>query len=134
MKRLDLPALAREYANNGQHAEQVFRYALTGERKSADNTPASVAPDVLDIQIKSARATVCKGLDLDEYLARDTATRYAYVTADFLTAYVMDKREWREFCQTFGTITRESDKNGGAPKIRLRYETPIMREWLDKRA
>ena len=134
MKRLDLPALAREYANNGQHAEQVFRYALTGARKSADNTPASVAPDVLDFQIKSARATVCKGLDLDEYLARDTATRYAYVTADFLTAYVMDKREWREFCQTFGTITRESDKNGGALKIRLRYETPIMREWLDKRA
>lgn len=132
MTTIKLKPLAREYKNNGQHAEQVFRYTVTGEIAKADNKPAWMCGDCLDIQIKSARATVCKGTDLDQYLATDAARRYAYVASDFSTAYIMSKAEWKSFAGKFGTITRESGKNGGAEKIRLGHETKEMRDWLER--
>ena len=130
MTTINLLPIAREYKNNGQHAEQVFRFTLTGELAKADNLRHDLGADCLDIQIKSARATVCKGTDLDTYLAMDAAKRYAYVTADFTKAYVMDRTEWKAFATRFGTVTRESSKNGGSEKIRLGHETNEMREWL----
>lgn len=130
MTTINLLPIAREYKNNGQHAEQVFRFTLTGELTKADNLRHDLGADCLDIQIKSARATVCKGTDLDAYLAMDAAKRYAYVTSDFAKAYVMDRAEWKAFATRFGTVTRESAKNGGSEKIRLGHETNEMREWL----
>ena len=132
MEKLVLRSLAREYKNNGQHAEQVFRFTVTGEICKADNKPAELGGDCLDIQIKSARATVCKGRDLDAYLALDAANRYAYVTADFTVAYLMSKAEWKAFVLRFGAVTRESSKNGGGEKIRLGHETQAMRDWLER--
>ena len=75
--------MIRTYKNNGQHAEQVFRFTLSGEIFKADNKPATECGDYLDIQIKTAKASVCKGNDLKAYLELDTAKRYAYVTKDF---------------------------------------------------
>jgi hypothetical protein len=132
MEKINLLSLARTYANNGQHAEQVVRYTLTGEIVKADNIPATQGGDLGDIQIKSARATVCKGNDLDAYLQEDKANRYAYVTDDFKTAYIMSKDAWRDFVKAFGTLTRESHKNGGKEKIRLKHESKEMREWLER--
>lgn len=129
--KLDMP---RQYPNAGQHAEQLFIYTATGEIRKASNLPFTKGGDFEDIQIKSARATVCKGLDLDSHLQKDKAQRYAYVRADFKVAYIMSPTEWREFVSQFGTITRESSKNGGAEKIRLKQETEQMREWLERRA
>lgn len=124
----------RVYKNNGQHAEQVVRFTLTGEIVKADNLRHELGGDVLDIQIKSARATVCKGTDIKAYLAIDGANRYAYVTKDFETAYIMNRAEYEEFVNEFGTVTRDSAKNGGAEKIRLKHETPAMLEWLRRKA
>ena len=126
--------IARVYSNNGQHAEQVMRFTLTGEICKADNLSHDKGGDVLDIQIKSARATVCKGTDLKAYLDLDGANRYAYVVNDFTAAYIMSRAEWVEFVNEFGTIARESQKNGGAEKIRLGHESAKMREWLETRA
>lgn len=131
MERISMLSIAREYANNGQHAEQVFRFTMTGIIFRADNRPASESGDYLDIQIKSARATVCKGTDLEGYLAMDAANRYAYVTNDFKTAFIMTKTEWKQFVYKFGTVARESQKNGGKEKIRLKTESKEMREWLE---
>lgn len=134
MTTIKLNPIERTYKNNGQHAEQVMRFTLTGEIAKADNVPHTEGGDVLDIQIKSAKATVCKGYDIEAYLALDGANRYAYVTSDFATAYVMSRSEWIEFVNEFGTRTRESTKNGGAPKIQLLSESKRMLDWFAERA
>ena len=134
MTTITLNPIERTYKNNGQHAEQVMRFTLTGEIAKADNVPHTEGGDVLDIQIKSAKATVCKGYDIEAYLALDGANRYAYVTSDFAKAYVMSKAEWIEFVNAFGTKTRESTKNGGAPKIQLLSESKRMLDWFAERA
>lgn len=126
--------IERTYKNNGQHAEQVIRFTLTGEICKADNLRHDLGGDVLDIQVKSAKASVCKGYDLDAYLAVDGANRYAYVTKDFGTAYIMSRNEYKDFVNEFGTKTRESTKNGGGEKIRLLDESRRMLEWFGKRA
>lgn len=122
-----------DYSNHGQALEQYARFALTGKRAKADNVAHDKGADCLHYQIKSARATVCKGRDLMGYLARDRATEYIYITRDRV-GYVMGRVEWIEFCQQFGTLTRESEKNGGGEKIRLKSESRALLEWLMERA
>ena len=128
MKKITLTQINRTYKNNGQHAEQVLRYTLTNTVCKADNREGT---DLWDIQIKSSRATVCKGTDTDTYITNDIANRYAYVTADFTTAYLMDKNEYKKFVELFGTVTTESKKNGGATKTRLKEENSKMVAWLE---
>lgn len=123
----------RQYRNNGQHMEQWVRYTLTGETAKADNLEHDKGADCLGYQIKSARATVCKGTDIRAYLATDKATAYIYATLDGV-AYEMTKTEYIEFVEMFGTVTTESTKNGGAKKIRLKHETPALLTYLAQRA
>lgn len=123
------------YKNNiGLHAEDVLSYTLTGQRHKADNISHTVSADVLDIQVKSARATIYNGVDIDFYLKESAASRYAYVTADFSTAYIMNPAEFKLFVLAFGTIERNSQKNGGAEKLRLKHESKALRAWLQARA
>lgn len=130
MTTIALATTERLYKNNGQEAERVFRFTMTGELAKADNLPHDLGADCLGYQVKSARATVCRGTDILAYLATDKATAYAYVSADFTTAYLMTKAEYIAFVNEFGTITTESAKNGGHTKIRLKAEGKEMREWL----
>ena len=130
MKAINLPTIEREYKNNGQEAERIFRFAMTGEIAKADNLAHNLATDCLNYQVKSARATVCRGTDIEAYVATEVATEFAYVSADFTTAYIMSKAEYIEFVKQFGTVTTESAKNGGHRKIRLKAEGREMREWL----
>lgn len=121
----------RRYANNGQEAERRFRFTLTGEDCKADNLPASAGCDIADISIKSARASLCKGCDIRAHLVEDKAERFAYVRADFTVAYIMTKSEYIAFALLFAKVCRESEKNGGAEKLRLGHETRKMIEWLE---
>ena len=133
MKHFTLtPNFLRTYHNNGQHLEQWFRYTLTGKVEKADNIAHDKGTDIGIYSVKSARATVCKGTDIKAYLDADKASKYAYITKDG-TAYIMSRTEYEQFVQVFGTVTRESQKNGGAPKIRLGHETQRMLEWLTAR-
>lgn len=134
MTTITLKTLTRQYKNNGQHAEQVARYTLTGEVCKADNKPFTAGGDCGDIQIKSARATICHGTDIKAHIAIDGANRYGYVNADFTVMYLMNADEWLEFASLFGTVTRESKANGGAVKMRLKTEGREMVEWLRARA
>lgn len=120
----------RNYPNNGQHLEQTFRFNESGKICKADNKKGA---DYEDIQIKSARATICKGTDLKSHIENDVAMRYVYITKS-LIAYEMSKAEYLEFCETFATRTRESSKNGGAEKMRLKSESKEMLEWLKAKA
>lgn len=134
MTKISMNSIPRVYANAGQHAEQVARFTLTGKIEKADNKPFTAGGDCGDLQIKSARATICKGTDLGKHLEQDGANRYGYVVADFSLMYVMEIAEYIEFVNRFGTVTRESKKNGGNEKIRLKHESQEMREWLEARA
>ena len=99
-----------------------------------DHFERTVAGDVDGIQVKSTRATICQGLDLDAYLDQDAASAWAYVTKDMTCAYVMSRSEWTAFAEAFGTVTYDSAKNGGGVKIRLKHESRAMLEWLEARA
>lgn len=126
--------IERQYKNNGQHAEQVIRFTLTGEICKADNKPHTDGGDVLDIQVKSAKATVCHGYDINAYLDLDGAKRFAFVTKDFTAAYLMNRTEYVDFVNTFGYKTRDSQSNGGREKIALLSESKRMRAWFEARA
>lgn len=131
MKKSTLkPLTERMYANNGQHLEQVYRFNKSGEIRKADNLKGC---DYENVQIKSARATICKGTDLKAHIENDVATVYAYITKD-LECYEMSKSEYLEFCEKFATVTRESSKNGGAFKMRLKSESKDLLEWLKRKA
>lgn len=117
--------------NNGQACEQDLRYYFTGKIQRPDNK--AEAADILDIQIKSARATLCKGTNLESYVYNNEAERFAYVTAD-RTVYIMSKDEFYLFALEFATVTTDSAKNNGGQKMRLRYETPALLAWLDNHA
>jgi hypothetical protein len=131
MKATQLIDIAeRMYTNNGQHYEQLYRFNKSGKICKADNRPGA---DYEDIQIKSARATICKGTDLKSHIENDTAKRYVYVTKN-LVAYEMSKSEYLEFTIMFATLTRESSKNGGGEKMRLKSESKAMIEWLRAKA
>ena len=127
------PNFVRQYKNNGQHMEQWTRFTLTGESAKADNLAHDKGADCLGYQIKSARATVCKGTDIRAYLATDMATAYIYATADGV-AYVMTRIEYIAFVEKFGTVTKESPANGGAEKIRLKSESSALLAYLAERA
>ena len=127
------PNFVRQYKNNGQHMEQWTRFTLTGENAKADNLAHDKGADCLGYQIKSARATVCKGTDIRAYLATDMATAYIYATADGV-AYVMTRVEYIKFVEKFGTVTKESTSNGGAEKIRLKSESSALLAYLAERA
>ena len=120
------------YTNHGQNAEQSIRFALTGMIERADNIAHNLDTDCLTYQIKSARASVCKGTSIEEYLADHKATEYIYGTKDGI-AYVMSKEEYIAFVKEFGTVTTESGKNGGVKKTRLKHETSAMLDYLKER-
>jgi hypothetical protein len=133
MNTITLKEIERTYKNNGQHAEQVARFTLTGKIEKADNLPHEFGGDIGNLQVKSARATVCRGLDITKYLDNDGATAWGYVSEDFKTMYIMNRKEWEKFIKMFGTITFESKKNGGFQKIRLKSESQEMKRWLTER-
>ena len=117
------------YKNHGQDAEQSVRFTLTGEILKADNLRHDLGADCLNYQIKSARATVCKGADLEAYLNLDASTAYIYADNNG-TAWVMSREEYSLFCNEFSTLTYESQANGGGAKLRLKSESSKMMAWL----
>ena len=122
-----------ENYNNGQKAEQIARFNMTGEICKADNKKATECGDCMGYQIKSARATICKGTDIKAHIESDAAIGYIYITKE-LVAYTMSKAEYLEFATLFATLTRESAKNGGAEKMRFKSESKTLLEWLRTRA
>ena len=129
MKQFTFERLNICTVNAGIDIEKSIIYRLTGVLKEKhDNLKYDIATDCLQYQIKSARATVCK-CSLDEYLRTDKASAYIYGTKTGL-AYIMNKSEFRSFVEEFGTLTKDSAKNGGQEKIRLGHETKKMLEWL----
>ena len=130
--------IAREWA--------LCRYYKV-ERTAHDALPYDKGSDLdaagKHISIKASAFTLmsgslCEGVeDFDGiwnlYAERVHSDTFAYVTADF-TVYEMNIDEFKCFVYTFAHTERESEKNGGALKIRLRKESGKMLKWLADKA
>lgn len=128
METMRLAHIEGYYKNRGQQAERAFRYTMTGRLEHADNLQGA---DCLGIQVKTSKASICRGLDIRAHVAQDSAEGYAYVLADLSTAYIMNPEEWVVFIDNFGHADRDSNgRNGGGVKLRLKTENKAMREWL----
>lgn len=131
METMRLAHIEGYYKNRGQQAERAFRYTMTGRLEHADNLQGA---DCLGIQVKTSKASICRGLDIRAHVAQDSAEGYAYVLADLSTAYIMSPEEWIVFIDNFGHADRDSNgRNGGGIKIRLKTENKAMRTWLEAR-
>ena len=141
MTTITLTTIERTYKNNGQHAEQTLAYALTGEVRAHDNIPFDKGSDIPEyhMSVKSSKASLMSGNRCEsqtkegiiaEFIAKSASTCFAYVVADFSVAYVMDGNEFAEFCTEFGSLTRESTKNGGKAKVQLRAESAKTLAWF----
>lgn len=116
------------YKNHGNNAEYACG-AFYGVEATPNNRSHKLGGDVLGFQVKSARATVCEGLDFSAYLAEDAADSFIYVTKSF-KGYVMSRSEYAEFINQFAAPALSSKKNGEKPVLRLRHESRKMLEWL----
>lgn len=134
--------IERLYKNNGQHAQYIADYTLTGQIRKADNIHWTCDSDIpeLRMSVKSARATLASDLigdtkasKVDDYFNRTASTSWAYVTKDE-KIYIMDGIEFREFIMTFATMERDSTKNGGRMKVRFPHESHKVIEWLGSKA
>ena len=132
----------RRYANNGQEAERVVSLNLLGVDRKADNKPFWAGGDVGVLQVKTAKASVCKGLDIQAHIKQDKAEYYAYVLGDLSAMYVMRPDTWVLFVERFAYVTRDSvgrrgergGSNGGGAKLKLKCESKALLAWLEANA
>lgn len=133
--------------NNGDRREWAVCAHMGVERTKHDagayDRDSDVNVGALHISVKSSAFTLmsgnlCEGLaDFDSiwklYKSRTHSNTFAYVD-DNMTMTLMDINEFEKFVYTFCRLERESEKNGGAWKIRCRKESQKMRDWLSANA
>lgn len=143
MKVVKLNSIKRQYKNNGQHAEQLADYALTGQVRKADRLAFDKGSDIpeLDASVKSARFTLASTLEgetleeqLKDYFSRTASKITVYVSLELETAFLMDMEEFRTFLETFCKLQRSSSKSGGKQVVRMGTETKKVQAWLLERA
>lgn len=106
-------------------------------------TSSDICAHGMNISVKASAFTLmsgnmCEGkTNFDDiwtlYKSTTHSNTFAYITEDY-TVYMMNIAEFEQFVYMFGRTERESEKNGGAMKIRCRKETRKMVEWLQARA
>ena len=144
MTTIEIKVMDRNYKNNGQHAEQILAYTLTGEVRKHDNLPFDQGSDIPEfhMSVKSSGASLmgarlCTKSDKDgiieEFVTRSASDCFAYVVADFSIAYIMNRNEFREFATEFGYLSRESQSNGGGVKVALLKQSKRMIRWFEGR-
>lgn len=111
----------------------------TKHDSKAYDKDSDVVAGNMRISVKSSAFTLmagslCEGLTSFDsiwnlYESKTHSNTFAYVTADFI-AYMMNLDEFKQFVYNFCHLERESEKNGGAMKIRCRKESGKMLKWL----
>ena len=140
MLKFHLLSIPPYYKNKGQQAERAFRYTVTGRLEKADNLPIyDLFYNGKTFQIKSPRATICRGVDLEQGIKAQDIDVWVFVdTRTYEHAYLMSEQEFIDFCNLFAekTPTFEANgKNGGKSKTKRKLKEPSnkMFEYLEKR-
>ena len=126
-------ALCRHYMVE-RTAHDALPYDKGSDLDTADGKHISIKASAFTLMSGS----LCEGRDTFDgiwnlYAERVHSDTFAYVTADF-TVYEMNIDEFKCFVYTFAHTERESEKNGGQLKIRLRKESGKMLKWLADKA
>jgi hypothetical protein len=131
--------IAREWSMCRHHnvirtAHDNLAYDKGSDLDTADGKHISIKASAFTLMSGS----LCEGRDTFDgiwelYAERVHSDTFAYITADF-TVYEMTLDEFKCFVYTFAHTERESEKNGGALKIRLRKESGKMLKWLADKA
>lgn len=129
---------AREKAVAMDHKARWYHHDGRRYDKASD-----VVDGELKITVKSARftlmsGTLCEGETTMEgiwrvYELNTHSNMAAYVTEDFVS-YEMTISEFKSFVFRFCMIEKDSGKNKGNAKIRMRRENDEVRAWLAERA
>ena len=127
---------AREWAvcihyNVERSAHNSESYDKNSDLNTADGKHISIKSNAFTLMSGS----LCNGLtDFDSiwnlYEKNVHSDTFAYVTADF-TVYEMNLNEFKNFVYSFCGLERESEKNGGAMKIRCKKESKKMLRWFN---
>ena len=121
------------------------RYGITrtAHDSSAYDRDSDVNAGDVRISVKTSAFTLmagslCEGLtNFDDiwnlYAERVHSNRFAYVSKAG-ECFEMNLTEFKRFVYAFCHTEKESEKNGGAMKIRCRKESKKMLEWLTANA
>lgn len=106
--------------------------------KDSDVVVGAIRASVKSSAFTLMSGNLCEGLTeftaiWNLYERKTHSNTFVYVTENF-TAYIMNITEFKEFVFTFCRTERESEKNGGAMKIRCRKESAKMIRWLADKA
>ena len=120
-----------EYYNMERTAHNSESYDKNSDLNTADGKHISIKSNAFTLMSGS----LCNGLtDFDEiwnlYEKNVHSDTFAYITADF-TVYEMNLNEFKNFVYNFCGLERESEKNGGAMKIRCKKESKKMLRWFN---
>lgn len=129
-----IPALGK-WCNLGEFAELQLAHALTGEIRGKGNTAYNTGSDIpeYDLSVKYGRASLANNLEgttkeerIETFFNNVVSTSFAYCVMidDEMIVYTMDKREFREFCETWAYTTGK--------KLRL-YKNTKMHAWCEDR-
>jgi len=131
------PADAKEWAVCAHYDIQRCTHDAKAYDKASDVETADKRISVKSAKFTLMAGSLCEGLtEFDDiwnlYASRTHSDTFAYVTEDF-TAYEMDMNEFKAFVYQFCRVERESQKNGGACKIRCRSESQALLKWFQDR-
>ncbi len=132
-----------EHKNAGIAREWALCHYYKVERTAHDSLAYDKGSDLdaagKHISVKASaftlmRGNLCERLEsFDDiwnlYESRVHSDTFDYVTADYIV-YEMNLNEFKQFVYKFAHTERESEKNGGQMKIRLRKESGKMLQWL----
>lgn len=134
MRQFQLKPCQTSYKNKGQAKQQAVIFHFTGKLEKADNRKHQTETDFFNLEIKSEKASLGIEKTIDEYIGKCKAEFFLYVCNDCKTTFLMTRKEFKSFFRQFGTKDRDSKKNGGKEKLRLKKESKKMRAWLKDHA
>ena len=130
---LTLTETFRNYKNFGQHAEQVLAYTLTGEIRKADKVPFYMGSDIpeYEMSVKSSKFSLMNGNACESQTFEGICEEF-FAKVVSMVVYIMNIEQFRQFVYLFCGLERESQKNGGRYKVKMRAESKKTLAWLEK--
>lgn len=125
---------AAEWALCAQYGITRTRHDSSAYDKDSDVSAGDIRISVKTSAFTLMAGSLCEGRDTFDgiwelYAERVHSNMFAYVAQDG-TCFMMNIAEFKSFVYEFCRTERESEKNGGAMKIRCRKESAKMIRWL----